>query len=212
VFSGLIASIGTVAAMSRRGEGGALEVRGSLPGGLLALGESIAVNGACLTVSRAGEGGFLADVSPETLARTTLGGLRPGERVNLERALRLDERLGGHLVLGHVDGVGRLVAVRPQGAFRVLRFSFPMTLALEVAEKGSVAVDGISLTVTVVGKGWFEVALIPATLAATTLVERRPGDRVNLETDVLAKYVLRALGKARPGLQDSLSELLHETD
>lgn len=211
MFSGLIACVGTVVSLRRQGAGAALEIRAVLPGEPLAPGESVAVNGACLTVSRGTGESLAADVSPETLERTTLGQLRRGASVNLERALRLGDRLGGHLVLGHVDAVGRLVSERRQGAFRVLRVSFPSSLAPEVAEKGSVAVDGVSLTVASEGEGWFEVALIPTTLAGTTLAQRRPGDAVNLETDVLAKYVLRALGKARPRREVSLSELLDET-
>jgi len=198
VFSGLVAAVGEVDEVARTGAGSRLGVVAGLGGEPLAVGESIAVEGACLTVVRVRERGFAADVSPETLARTTLGGLRVGSRVNLERALRPADRLGGHLVLGHVDATTTVVAVRPEGGFRRYRFALPGQLAPEVAEKGSVAVDGVSLTVASIGVGWFEVAVIPATLAATTLASRRPGERVNLETDVLAKYVRRVLGGARP--------------
>jgi riboflavin synthase len=203
VFSGLIAAMGEVRGIASRGGGAVVEIAGRLPGEPLAVGESIAVSGACLTVREPGAVGFSADLSPETLERTTLGRLRAGSRVNLERALRLGDRLGGHLVLGHVDGTAGVIAVHDQQSFRTLRFELPASLAPEVAEKGSVAVDGVSLTVSAVSGGWFEVALIPTTLAATTLSTARPGDRVNLETDVLAKYVRRAT----TGSGASLAEL-----
>ncbi len=178
----------------------------TLPGEPLSRGESVAVQGACLTVADAIQGGFEADLSPETLSRTTLGSLRVGSRVNLERALRLSDRVGGHLVLGHVDATARVVAVRPLRDFATVRFGLPAALAPEVAEKGSIAVDGVSLTVSRTGDGWFEVALIPATLTGTTLAEVRSGDLVNLETDVLAKYVRRAAGGGRAGIESALEE------
>ncbi|HVN74989.1 MAG TPA: riboflavin synthase [Thermoanaerobaculaceae bacterium] len=199
MFSGLVSAIGTVRALNRRGGGARLEVACVLPGEPLALGESVAVHGACLTVAGATTGAFEADLSPETLARTTLGALRPGSRVNLERAMRLSDRLGGHLVLGHVDATAAVVSVRPARDYRTVRIALPAALAPEVAEKGSVAVDGVSLTVSRLGGGWFEAALIPATLAGTTLGDVRPGDTANLETDVLAKYVRRVLSGAGPG-------------
>lgn len=200
MFSGLVAAVGEIRAIARSGSGAKLSVAATLPGESLATGESIAVEGACLTVSRVLPDGFEADVSPETLARTTLGNLRTGGRVNLERALRPSDRLGGHLVMGHVDTTTTVVAVRPEGPFRRLRFALPSNLAAEVAEKGSVAVDGVSLTVAALGEGWFDVAVIPATLTTTTLAALKTGERVNLETDVLAKYVRRALGGSRPDL------------
>jgi riboflavin synthase len=175
-------------------------------------GESVAVSGVCLTVAGAGPGWFAADASPETLRRTTLGRLRAGSPVNLERALRLSDRLGGHLVLGHVDGVSRVSAVRPAGAFTVMRLSLPGALAAEVAEKGSVAIDGVSLTVSALGADWFEVTLVPATLDGTTMGSRRPGDEVNFETDVIAKYVRRAAGGTRPGLAALLGAFGDATD
>ena len=193
MFSGMVATVGTIRALRRRGGGAVLEVAGALGPESLGVGESVSVSGVCLTVSSVLGEGFAADASPETLARTTLGRLRAGARVNLERALRLSDRLGGHMVLGHVDATTRLLEVRPTGNFVVMRFALPGTLAAEIAEKGSVAVDGVSLTVSAVGEGSFEVALIPATLSATTLGARRAGDELNLETDVLAKYVRRAL-------------------
>jgi len=195
VFSGMIAALGEVARLQRAAGGATLHIRCTFPGEALADGESIAVNGACLTVATPVDGGFIADLSAETLRRTTLGSLSVRAKVNLERALRLGDRLGGHLVLGHVDATARILELRREGGFQVMRVELPGSLAQEVAEKGSVAVDGVSLTVAGVHGGWFEVALIPTTLSSTTLGDRRVGDRVNLETDVLAKYVRRALGR-----------------
>jgi riboflavin synthase len=205
VFSGLVAARGKVRSVVRRGRGARIEVACELPGEPLAQGESIAVQGACLTVDEPSPSSFAADLSPETVARTTLGSLRAGATVNLERALRLADRLGGHLVLGHVDAAVPVVSVRRSQEFSTVRISVPAALAPEVAEKGSVAVDGVSLTVSALGAGWFEVALIPLTLAGTTLEGMRAGDLVNLETDVLAKYVRRAVGGRRTGIEALLA-------
>ena len=203
MFSGMIEAIGVVHALRRDAAGGRLEVACTLPGGALAAGESVAVDGVCLTVEPTATG-FAADVSPETLRRSTLAHHASGRRVNLERSLRLGDRVGGHLVLGHVDATVALVALRQEAGFRTLRVGVGAELAAEIAEKGSVALDGVSLTVSAQGGGWFEVVLVPATLAATTLGERRPGDRLNLETDVLAKYVRRS----QSGERSALAELL----
>jgi riboflavin synthase len=162
----------------------------------LALGESLAVNGACLTVTSLRGARFTVDVSPETMRRTTLGKLPLGTRLNLERALRLGDRLGGHLVQGHVDGVGQLEATRADGDWLAYRFRAPRTLMPYLVEKGSIAVDGVSLTVFACRGPSFTVALIPHTLAATTLGERKRGDRVNLEADVLLKQI-EAMLRAR---------------
>jgi riboflavin synthase len=156
-------------------------------------GDSVAVNGACLTALEVTDGSFSADLSPETLDRTLLGSLRVSDAVNLERALRLGDRVGGHLVQGHVDGVVRLLSIRDQGAFSRWRMSLPAACADEVAAKGSIAVQGVSLTVAELGSDWFEVALIPETLRATTLGALRSGAELHVETDVLAKYVARRL-------------------
>ncbi len=208
----MIAAVGTVDRRASKGRGAQLRIACHLPGEPLSAGESVAVNGACLTVTDPGVDGFSADVSPETLERTTLGRLGPGRSVNLERALRVGDRLGGHLVLGHVDATVSALAVRPEQGFSRVRFSLPEELAAEVADKGSVAVDGVSLTVAATSPGWFEVALVPTTLADTTLAAIAPGDTVNLETDVLAKYVRRALGgDARSG-DARLWELLGAQD
>jgi len=156
-------------------------------------GDSVAVNGACLTVLEPSPVSFCADLSPETARRTLLTRLRPGDRVNLERALRLGDRLDGHLVQGHVDGIVRVLLIQREGIFQRWRLSLPPELAREVAPKGSVTLDGVSLTVAAVGSGFFEVALIPETLRATTLGSASQGRELHVETDILAKYVRRSL-------------------
>ncbi|HLK12770.1 MAG TPA: riboflavin synthase [Candidatus Binatia bacterium] len=198
MFSGIIQSTGRLEARTARGGGARLVLSTPRPLPRLALGESVAVNGACLTVAGRNGRRFTADVSPETLRRTTLGRLAPGTRVNLERALRLGDRIGGHIVQGHVDAVGRLDAITPEGDWVLFRFSAPAALAPFLVEKGSVAVDGVSLTVFRCRKGGFSVALVPHTLRETTLGERRPGDRVNLEADILLKHIA-ALVRTRRG-------------
>ena len=155
------------------------------------------MNGACLTVTGRRDRSFTLDVSPETLRRTTLGDLSTGARVNLERALRMGDRMGGHIVLGHVDGVGRLESIRRDGEWLLYRFRAPRLLTPYLVEKGSIAVDGVSLTVFACRGPSFTVALIPHTLAGTTLGERKPGDRVNLEADVLLKQIERMLRARR---------------
>ncbi|MBP7147187.1 MAG: riboflavin synthase [Acidobacteria bacterium] len=190
MFTGLVAGLGRLAHVRRAGAGARARVEHELPGGNLEPGESICVDGCCLTVAGLGPGWFEADLSPETLART--GGTvrwRPGRSVNLERALRAEDRVGGHYVQGHVDGTLRLTALRRQpGGWIAARVELPPRARRYVVEKGSIALDGVSLTVARTGRGWFEVALIPATLGATTLSRRRPGSRLIVEYDVLAKY------------------------
>ncbi|WP_457755735.1 riboflavin synthase [Thermodesulfatator indicus] len=167
------------------------------------LGDSIAVNGACLTVTSLKGNVFSVDVSPETLRRTTLGNFSTGEKVNLERALRLGDRLGGHLVTGHVDGIGRVLDRRHQGEFIFYKVEVPKKLNRYLVEKGSIAVDGISLTVNQVKENTIELAIIPHTAKLTTIGFRKPGDEVNIEVDIIGKYVERLL---KPYNQGSISE------
>jgi riboflavin synthase len=170
----------------------------------LETGESVAVQGACLTVTAIRGDGFSADLLDETLARTALRTIKPGARLNLERALRLCDRLGGHLVSGHIDECGVLAAVRPQGRDRILRVSASSALCRQTVLKGSIAIDGVSLTVCGLGDDWIEVHVIPHTWSATTLGDRKPGDAVNLEGDLIGKYVARHLGTAgRPELSEA---------
>jgi riboflavin synthase len=198
MFTGLIETIGTVRRLTRLSGGARLDVEARWPDGVApAQGDSIAVNGACLTAVDPSPDSFCADLSSETLARTLLAELRPGASVNLERALRLGDRFGGHIVQGHVDAQVRLVSIHPDGGFQRWRIALPPDHAREIASKGSVALDGVSLTVSSLGSDWFEVALIPETLSATTLGTLRTGSRLHLETDVLAKYVARRLESAR---------------
>ena len=197
MFTGIVEEIGRargIAFPGGAGEDAVLTVEGPLAASDAALGDSIAVNGVCLTVtSLGGDGSFTADVMPESLRRTALGDLVAGSPVNLERAVRADARLGGHVVQGHVDGVGVLVSRAPGERWDDLVLSAPGGLTRYVAEKGSIAVSGVSLTVTHVDDETFGVSLIPTTLEATILGRLMPGDRVNLEVDVLAKYVERLL-------------------
>jgi riboflavin synthase alpha subunit len=190
MFTGLVEALGRVGAVETAGQGRRLRVAAPEdPAWQLALGESVAVNGVCLTVVEAGAGRLAFDLAEETLRVTTLGELRTGDPVNLERPLRFDGRLGGHLVLGHVDGIGRVTAVRPEGEGARLEVEVPPGLRPLLIPKGSVAVDGVSLTVAGLADTAFAVALIPHTLEVTTLGQRRPGDPVNLEMDVIGKYV-----------------------
>ena len=196
MFTGIVEELGQVAAIERRGDAARLTIRGSTQG--TSLGESIAVNGVCLTVTDIIDGTFTADVMGETLDRSGLGALAPGAPVNLERSVRLADRLGGHLVQGHVDATATIVSRTPGAHWDQVRISLPEQISRYVVEKGSIAVDGISLTVSALSQageaaGWFEVCLIPETLKRTTLGVREPGDTVNLEVDVIAKYVERLL-------------------
>ncbi|MEE4639014.1 MAG: riboflavin synthase [Wenzhouxiangella sp.] len=194
MFTGIIQSAGTVAAIDAADQGVRMRILCPelKPGGWRA-GDSVAVSGCCLTALALDENGFSADLSAETLARTSLGRLKTGDPVNLEPAMALGERLGGHLVSGHVDGLAEVVGLQPVGESHVLRFRVPDPLARFVAEKGSVTLDGVSLTVNAVAGSEFEVNLIPHTWQVTTLGKLAVGDRVNLEIDLLARYLDRLL-------------------
>jgi riboflavin synthase len=192
VFTGLIADLGSVAAIGQDGEGATLRIGTSLAGEI-AEGDSIAVTGVCLTATRVGAEEFETQAIRETLARTTLGALAPGDAVNLELALRADGRFGGHIVQGHVDGVGTIAELREEGFSRVLAIDTDLALLPYVVEKGSIAVDGVSLTVSALRESGFDVSLIPETLQRTTLGRAAVGRAVNLEVDILAKHVQRLL-------------------
>lgn len=198
MFTGLVEDIGTVERIDATEDGARLEIATKLAGELSA-GDSVAVNGACLTAADVDGGRFAADVMNQTLERTSLGPLEPGERVNVELPLRLGDRLGGHLVQGHVDGTGDVARVSDDGFARRLRIEAPEELRRFVVERGSVSVDGVSLTVAAVTERGFDVALIPETLERTTLGDASEGTRVNLELDVIARYVDRLLGFTEKG-------------
>ncbi len=203
MFTGIVEELGHVERVVASDGGARLRIAAAVVTEDASMGASIAVNGCCLTVVALGAGWWEADAVPETLARTSLGALTPGAPVNLERPVRLQDRLGGHLVQGHVDGVGTLATARPlPDGSTAMTFSAPPEVLRYVVEKGSIAVDGISLTVTDVGHDGFGVAVIPHTLLVTTLGARAVGDAVNLEVDVLAKYVERLLAP-RSGAQQA---------
>jgi riboflavin synthase len=205
MFTGLIETTGTVERLAKIGAGAKLQVSVAWPDeDVPKEGDSIALDGACLTATECTATGFSADLSSETLQRTLLGRARTGQAVNLERALRLGDRLGGHIVQGHVDCVVRVLTIRPEGSFQNWRMSLPAELSTQLASKGSVALNGVSLTVSALGSEWFEVALIPATLEATSLGALRSGAELHLETDVLAKYVARRLGETRISAIDEI--------
>ena len=212
MFTGLVELKGTLARRSRRGPGYRLQIESEL--GPLVLGESIAVSGACLTVVSSDSPSFEADVSLETASKTTLGVLAVGDSVNLERSLKVGDRLGGHLVSGHVDAVAQLVAVAPVGEARRLSVAYPHDLARFIAVKGSITLDGVSLTVNAINGDVLEVMVIPHTLGVTTLGGLRPGAALNLEVDTLARYAVRFLevngasapNAAEAGLKDALRQ------
>jgi len=191
MFTGIVQTLGRVRRIEPVRGGARIEIACGLRG--LAIGESIALSGACMTVVAKGRGRFAVDVSPESLRRTALGALRRGAPVNLERALTLSDRLGGHFVQGHVDAVGKVIAIAPEANAWIYTFDAPSRVARYLVPKGSVAVDGVSLTVARLRGRRFEVAVIPHTARHTTLGERKPGDPVNLEADVMAKYVEKLL-------------------
>lgn len=210
MFTGLIETVGVVRSLERRGPSAELRLTVSL--GDIAVGDSVAVDGACLTASHLHDDGFSADMSSETLAVTTLGHLRAGSHVNVERASRLGDRMGGHVVLGHVDGVGRVSTLEPSGDAKRMVVEVPEALGRYLADKGSVAIDGISLTVNrLAPPRGIELMLVPHTLAQTTLMSRRVGAEVNVEVDVLARYVARQLehaGLIRAGAAEADDRLM----
>lgn len=216
MFTGLIETQGIVTRVEKVSGGAQIEIYAPEFGRDMAIGDSIAVDGACLTVARFIRGAFIADVSDETLSKTTLGDVRQSTKVNLERALRLSDRLGGHLVTGHVDGVGRLLLRHPAGNSTVYQFQVPASLLPYVVAKGSIAVDGISLTVAQVRGESFAAAVVPHTEEVTTLKDKPIGAPVNIEADVMAKYVQRFVdvysshgergSDSRRGLGDMLRE------
>ena len=189
MFTGLIEDVGKITALWVKTQAAVLTVATKLPVRSMPRGASIAVNGACLTVVKKRNKSFTVDVSPETLRRTNLQSLSVGGQVNLERPMRLSDRLGGHLVTGHVDGVGRITAIATEGEFTIITFAVPASLGILLVRKGSVAVDGISLTVNDRRRDRFSVAIIPFTLQHTNLRARRVGDKVNIEVDLIGKYV-----------------------
>jgi riboflavin synthase len=192
MFTGLIETVGEVADVSAVASGFHIRIRTELAADLRP-GESVAVNGVCLTVVDADKASWLAEIGPETARVTSLGGLKKGSPVNLERAMRADGRIGGHMVLGHVDATGSIQGIRPDAEFSWVTIGYPRELAPLLIPKGSVAVDGISLTVASLADSAFEVQIVPFTWGHTTLRAARPGDRVNLECDMIGKYVLRAM-------------------
>jgi riboflavin synthase len=208
VFTGIVEEVGTLVVREDQSDAAVLQIRADRVLQDVALGDSIAVNGVCLTVTAVDGGVWSTDVMAETLSRSSLGTVTPGAPVNLERAVTPQTRLGGHMMQGHVDGIGRIVGRVPGEHWEVVRIALPADLARYVVEKGSIAVDGVSLTVSAVSPSragrerahtdvpepWFEVSLIPTTLRETTLGSRAPGEPVNLEVDVIAKYVERLLG------------------
>lgn len=193
MFTGIVEELGEVAEVEHLEEASRFRLRGPLVTEGAKHGDSIAVNGVCLTVVDTADGEFTADVMQETLNRSSLGVLAKGSRVNLERPMALGGRLGGHLVQGHVDGTGEILSRTPSEHWEIVKVALPRDLSRYVVEKGSITVDGVSLTVVEAAADWFTISLIPTTLALTTLGTKQPGDPVNLEVDVLAKYVERLL-------------------
>lgn len=202
MFTGLVAELGTVEKLARQGESYHLTVTAKKVMNNLKIGDSVAVNGACLTVVHMDDNAFTADVMPETVRLTNIGSLHAGDRVNLERTLRLCDGLDGHIVSGHVEGLGTIVSQRSEGIAVVVSFTAESRLLKYILPKGSIAIDGISLTVTEVTETGFSVSLIPHTAKETTLGFKTMGDKVNLETDIIGKYVERMLGFNAPKEQE----------
>lgn len=196
MFTGLIEELGSIVAVETLSEGRRIRIAAELTTSDLNNGDSIAVNGVCLTAMDVDQGGFFADVSPETLQRTTIGGLSPGSRVNLERSVTPTTRLGGHIVQGHVDGRGKFISAEPHGDFWTVTIGFPEELARYFVHKGSIAIEGISLTIARLDEAELQIAVIPKTWEMTNLSTLKPNDDVNLEADVIAKYVERMMNLA----------------
>lgn len=193
MFTGIIEELGKVRSIEQRGENARIVIEATTVLGATNQGDSIAVNGVCLTALDLQSHSFAADVSKETLARSTLGSLKPGSPVNLERSVTAETRLGGHMVQGHVDARGQLLGIEDHGESWTVRFGFPVDIARYLVFKGSIAVEGISLTISALGDEYFEVAIIPKTWEVTNLSSLKPGDPVNLEVDIIGKYVERLL-------------------
>jgi riboflavin synthase len=211
MFSGIVETTGTITAVDQTHEGARLTLTVSLPFSEISLGESICISGVCLTVTAIGDKTLSFDVSAESLRRTTLGDVQPGNLVNIERSLRLHDRLSGHLVFGHVDGVGRVSTIQPEGDSFLYTFEVTPELGRYLVEKGSVAVDGISLTVFHCQPTLFTCAIIPHTYHVTTLHAKKPGDRVNIENDMQGKYIEKFVSDAVAGfLSGPLQELRNE--
>lgn len=202
MFTGIVEELGTVAGIEDQGDAIRLTIHAQHVLADVSLGDSIAVNGCCLTVAERDGDEWTADVMQETLDKTSLRGVEPGDRVNLERAVTPQTRLGGHIVQGHVDGVGEILSRTPSEHWEVVEVSLPAELARYLVDKGSITVDGVSLTVVEAGPDRFTVSLIPETLARTTLGTRQPGDRVNLEVDVIAKHVEKLLAHRSQDTED----------
>ncbi|QLE71160.1 riboflavin synthase [Streptomyces rectiverticillatus] len=205
MFTGIVEELGEVVSVENLGDSSLFRLRGPIVTEDAKHGDSIAVNGVCLTVVETADGEFTADVMAESLKRSSLGALVPGSRVNLERPMALGGRLGGHLVQGHVDGTGTVLERIPGEHWEIVKIGLPAGLSRYVVDKGSITVDGISLTVVEAGDEHFTVSLIPTTLELTTLGIKQPGDPVNLEVDVLAKYVERLLGTPARGTGESIA-------
>ena len=197
MFTGIVGELGEVEAVDTGTDGARIRIRAKLAAEL-SPGDSVSVNGACLTASSTENGSFEADVMQQTLGLTTLGGLEPSAPVNLELPLRATDRLGGHVVQGHVDGTATVAASEPDGFARRLRLTLPKEMLPYVVERGSIAIEGVSLTIAEVGDDWIEVSLIPETLERSTLGGLETGDRVNVECDVLARYLRRMVGDMKP--------------
>ena len=207
MFTGLIETTGRITACERRGAAAVLTVAAILPLSEISIGDSVSVNGACLTVTAKRDAALTFDVSPESLTSTTIGNLRNGHSVNLERAMRLGDRMGGHIVTGHIDCIGKLALMSKISGNHVLEFSLPPEHARYLIAKGSVAINGVSLTVNTVTQEGFSVNIIPHTFANTTLEQLKVGDRVNLETDIIGKYVERLTSPWKSGNSLSMKTL-----